>query len=110
ASGASAIAVPGWPALAYCTASIDRPRIVSIESLRMSVSASTGPMLSRGALESHDRVRAVLRRRPGHHPLLRDIWRSSRPRGPAGNGVGHPDDRVARGLLPGAGRARPARG
>src|SRR4051795_11380936 len=32
ASGASAIAVPGWPAFACCTASIDSVLIVSIES------------------------------------------------------------------------------
>ena len=30
ASGASAIAVPGWPALAFCTASIASARIMSI--------------------------------------------------------------------------------
>jgi len=29
-TGASAIGVPGWPLLAFCTASIDRVRIVSI--------------------------------------------------------------------------------
>src|SRR5438477_1443234 len=38
ASGASAIAVPGWPALAFCTASIASARMVSIESLRISAS------------------------------------------------------------------------
>src|SRR5215210_2744748 len=32
ATGASAIGVPGWPELAFCTASIARARMVSIES------------------------------------------------------------------------------
>ena len=45
ASGASAIAVPGWPALAFCTASIARPRIVSIDSLLIS-GCSTEPILA----------------------------------------------------------------
>jgi hypothetical protein len=40
ASGASAIAVPGWPAFAFCTASIERARIVSIDSRRISVSVT----------------------------------------------------------------------
>src|SRR5215212_414461 len=31
--GASAIGVPGWPEFAFCTASIDRVRIVSMQSL-----------------------------------------------------------------------------
>ncbi len=45
ASGASAIAVPGWPASAFCTASIARPRIVSIDSLLIS-GCSTEPILA----------------------------------------------------------------
>src|ERR1700756_2112688 len=42
ASGASAIAVPGWPAFARCTESIASPRTVSIDSLRSSLSSITG--------------------------------------------------------------------
>ena len=49
-SGASAIAVPGWPALAFCTASIARPRIVSIDSLRISPSSASAPW--EGSLDS----------------------------------------------------------
>src|SRR6185437_14379351 len=40
ASGASAIAVPGWPAFACCTESIESVRMVSIESCSMSVFAT----------------------------------------------------------------------
>ena len=50
--------------------------------------------------------RAILRRRAGHHPLLRDLRRPRRPADPADHGPGDPDDRLARGLLRAARRAR----
>ena len=37
ASGASAIGVPGWPLLAFCTASMARPRITSMPRRSISV-------------------------------------------------------------------------
>src|ERR1700722_7599159 len=109
-SGASAIAVPGWPTPAFCTASIARPRIVSIESLRISPSTAAPAAESAdagceevaicsilppsGPVESEDRVRAILRRRQGDHPLLRDLRRAVGPDGAAGHWPWHATGRL----------------
>jgi hypothetical protein len=58
ASGASAIAVPGWPEFACWTASIARARIVSIDRLAMSPCSALRPeeeLAWLGALQSTDR-------------------------------------------------------
>ena len=41
--GASAMAVPGWPAFAFCTMSIDSVLIVSMESCSISEFANVPP-------------------------------------------------------------------
>src|SRR5439155_14379466 len=48
ASGASAMAVPGWPELARCGASMARPRMTLMPSCSRSVSATAPPEIARG--------------------------------------------------------------
>src|SRR5690349_16742795 len=61
ASGASAIAVPGWPAFACWTASMDRVRIVSMESCSISELGNGPPAVAFRASVSTTRVSARLR-------------------------------------------------
>ena len=69
--------------------------------------AAIAPILATRPLESRDRARAVLRRRAGDDPLLRDLRRArGARRRSARDGPRHADDRLARGLLPRARRAR----
>ena len=57
-----------------------------------------------GPLQSVDHVRAAMRRRQGHQPLLRDLRRRVRSDGPVDHGAEHADGRLAGGLLPAARR------
>src|ERR1700677_685858 len=95
ASGASAIAVPGCPALAFWTASMDSPRIVSIDSFWISRSGIGLDPSDVRPLESRDHARAVLRRGQRRNALLRDLRRRHRSGGAPDHGPGHPDDRLA---------------